>query len=123
MFWKEDETMNAESFEKVICKGRIAVPGCVTGKVRVINNPDDIVSLLEEEIIVVRMTDPDSVPRIQRAKGVITDHGGILCHAAIVCREINKPCIVGTKVATQVLKTGDLVTMDSEGNVVRIKEV
>lgn len=108
--------------KKVVCKGRTAVPGCVTGKVRVIGNPDEIASLKDEEIIVVRMTDPDSVPYIQRAKGVITDHGGVLCHAAIVCREMNKPCIVGTKTATQVLRTGDLVTMDNNANVVLIKE-
>lgn len=103
--------------KRFICKGRIAVPGNVEGKVRVIKEPEQIAELQESEIIVVRMTDPDSVPYIQKAKAVITDHGGILCHAAIVCREMQKPCIVGTKIATQELHTGDTVIIDNEANV------
>ena len=103
--------------KKFVCKGRIAVPGAFEGKVRVIKEPDQILELQEDEIIVVRMTDPDSVPYIQRSKGVITDHGGILCHAAIVCREMQKPCIVGTKIATQELTTGDIIIIDNEANV------
>lgn len=106
-----------EEVKRFVCKGRIAVPGNVEGKVRVIAEPDQIEALQEDEIIVVRMTDPDSVPYIQRAKAVITDHGGILCHAAIVCREMQKPCIVGTKIATQELRTGDFVVIDNQANV------
>ena len=106
-----------EEAKRFICKGRIAVPGNIEGKVRVIAEPDQIVELQENEIIVVRMTDPDSVPYIQKAKAVITDHGGILCHAAIVCREMQKPCVVGTKIATQELHTGDFVVIDNEANV------
>lgn len=106
-----------EGERNFVCRGRIAVPGTVEGKVRVIKEPDEIVELLEGEIIVVRMTDPDSVAYIQKAKAVITDHGGILCHAAIVCREMQKPCVVGTKTATQMLSTGDTVIIDSEANI------
>ncbi len=66
------------------------------------------------------MTTPDYVPLMQCAVAVVTDLGGILSHAAIVCRELRKPCIVGTKVATQVLKDGDLVEVDTERGIVRI---
>jgi pyruvate,water dikinase len=94
-----------------VCVGRTAVPGCVSGITRVILDPDDIKQLLDREILVIQMTDPDSVPYMQKASGVITNIGGILCHAAIVCREMNKPCIVATKNATDVIKTNDIVTL------------
>lgn len=94
-----------------ICNGRTAVPGRVTGIARVVVEPDDVKNLIEGEILVTRMTDPDSVPYIQKAAGVVTNHGGILCHAAIVCREMDKPCIVGTKNATEQIRTGDKITI------------
>lgn len=59
------------------------------------------------------MTTPDYIPLMIKASGIITDKGGILCHAAIVARELNKPCIVGTENATAVLKTGDEVMMNA----------
>jgi len=93
------------------CNGRTAVPGCITGIARVVVEPDDVKNLVAGEILVTRMTDPDSVPYIQQAAGVVTNHGGVLCHAAIVCREMNKPCIVGTKNATEVLTTGKKITI------------
>ena len=99
--------------KELIISGRCAVPGNVTGLARVIIEPDDVVNVQEGEIIVTRMTDPESVPYIQRAIGVITNHGGILCHAAIVCREMEKCCVVGTKIATEIIKTGDLITINN----------
>jgi len=69
-------------------------------------------------ILVATMTRPEFVPYLRRAKAVITDEGGLTCHAAIVSREMEKPCIIGTKVATRVLKTGDQVTIDLEKGVV-----
>jgi len=68
------------------------------------------------------MTTPDFVPAIQKAAGIITDEGGITCHAAITSRELKKPCIIGTKFATQVLHDGDLVEVDADNGVVRILE-
>jgi phosphohistidine swiveling domain-containing protein len=70
-------------------------------------------------ILVTTMTRPEFVPYLRRAKAVITDEGGLTCHAAIVSRELKKPCIIGTKVATKVLKTGGRVIIDLEGGVVR----
>jgi len=94
-----------------VCTGRTAVPGCVSGIARIVVEPEEVKQLVDGEILVIQMTDPDSVPYMQRAKGVITNIGGILCHAAIVCREMNKTCIVGTKNATDVINTGEIITL------------
>jgi len=106
-----------------VCNGRTAVLGCITGFARVIIDPDDVKNLTIGEILVTRMTDPESVPYIQKAGGVVTNHGGILCHAAIVCREMNKPCIVGTKTATEVIKTGDKITICEKNSCVYKGEI
>ncbi|SES96932.1 PEP-utilizing enzyme [[Clostridium] polysaccharolyticum] len=93
--------------ESEICKGRTAVLGCAEGKARVIMNSNEYAEVEEKEIIITPMTEPDSIGAIHKSAGVITDRGGVLCHAAIVCREIGKPCIVGTSNATKVLRNGD----------------
>ena len=66
------------------------------------------------------MTRPEFIPLIRKAAAIVTDAGGILCHAAIVAREMKKPCIVGTKVATKAFKDGDLVEVDANKGVVKI---
>ena len=68
------------------------------------------------------MTTPDYLPNMKKALAFVTDEGGITCHAAIVAREMRKPCIIGTKVATRVLKSGDLVEVDAEKGIVTILE-
>ena len=68
------------------------------------------------------MTTPDFVPAMKKASAFITDEGGITCHAVIIAREMKKPCIIGTKIATQILKDGDLVEVDADNGVVRILE-
>ena len=65
------------------------------------------------------MTTPDFVPAMRNAAAIVTDEGGVTSHAAIVSREMNKPCIIGTKIATQVFKDGDVVEVDAEKGVVR----
>ena len=65
------------------------------------------------------MTRVEFVPMMRKAKAIITDEGGIACHAAIVSRELRVPCIIGTKIATHVLKDGDLVEVDIEEGIVR----
>ncbi|MFH0969532.1 MAG: PEP-utilizing enzyme [Patescibacteria group bacterium] len=72
------------------------------------------------DILVVPQTTPDFVPLMKKSAAVITDEGGATCHAAIISRELGIPCIVGTKIATQVLKDGDLVEVDANQGVVRI---
>lgn len=95
--------------EIILTRGRTAMHGCEQGTVRVVMDPQDSDHIVNGEILVTPMTDPESVPAMKRATAVVTDRGGMLCHAAIVCREMKKPCIVGTTNATKVLKNGMLV--------------
>lgn len=90
------------------------------GKVRIILTANLHYNMLEGEILIATMTSPEYLPAMRKAKAIITDEGGITCHAAIVSRELGIPCIIGTKIATKVLKDGDLVEMDSESGVVRV---
>ena len=66
------------------------------------------------------MTNPQMIPFIKKAVAIITDEGGITCHAAIISREMKKPCITGTKNATQLLDTGDLIEVDANKGIVKI---
>ena len=72
------------------------------------------------DVLVSPMTSPDFVLAMKKASAVITDAGGITCHAAIVSRELKIPCIVGTKIATKVLKDGDLVEVNANKGIVKI---
>ncbi|MBU4015196.1 phosphoenolpyruvate synthase, partial [Patescibacteria group bacterium] len=74
------------------------------------------------DILVAGMTSPEFIIVMKKAKAIITDHGGMTSHAAIVSRELGIPAIIGTKIATQVLKDGDLVEVDADKGVVKILE-
>ncbi len=102
-------------------KGNSAYPGTVTGICRIIKDYKNA-DINDGEILVTGMTDPNFVQLIKKAKAIVTDGGGLLCHAAIISRELKKPCIIGTKIATQVLKDGDLVEVDAERGIVKIIE-
>jgi pyruvate,water dikinase len=82
-------------------------------------NPALMKSFHKGQILVAGMTRPDYVSYMEKAAAFVTDGGGILCHAAIIAREMGKPCIVGTQIATKVLKDGDLVEVDAKNGVVR----
>lgn len=88
------------------------------GRVRIVSDPT-IVNLQADEVLVCDMTSPDYIQLMRRACAIITNRGGMLCHAAIIARELGKPCIVGTDEATQILKEGDLVEVDADDGVVR----
>jgi pyruvate,water dikinase len=104
----------APSSEKhaVLARGLAAAPGIASGKVRVLETPADGERLLEGEILVAQMTNPDWLPTIRRAAALVTDSGGMTCHAAIVARELGVPCIVGTRTGTRDLHDGTTVTVD-----------
>jgi phosphoenolpyruvate synthase/pyruvate phosphate dikinase len=104
-------------------KGVSGSKGNVTGKVRVVNGIKEVNLIQNDEILCVVTTNPDYLPAMQKASAIITDEGGITCHAAIIAREMKKPCIVGTKIATKVLKDGDLVEVDADSGVVYDKEM
>ncbi len=100
-------------------KGVSAFPGKVTGRVRIVNEPEGA-EFKEGEILVSRMTRPEYLSLINKAAAFVTDGGGVLSHAAIVARELKKPCVIGTKIATKVLKDGDLIEVDAEKGVVKL---
>lgn len=101
-------------------KGNVTFPGKVIGKVKIVLDGSMIKKINKGDILVAPMTNPDYTPVIPKVSAIITDQGGLLCHAAIIAREFNIPCIIGTKIATQVLKDGDQVEVDAENGVVRI---
>ncbi|MGB5606155.1 MAG: PEP/pyruvate-binding domain-containing protein [Gammaproteobacteria bacterium] len=106
-----------------VLKGkRVAGTGDIIGYVRVMHNPDDIKSLSPEDIVVARFTDPTWYTLFPIAKGIITEVGGWLSHAAIVAREHNLTAIVGVKTASEVLHTGDLVKLGADGTVEIIED-
>lgn len=100
--------------------GSPACRGKVTGNVRVIKNISELAVLEKGDILVTRMTTPDFVPALGKVKAIVTDEGGVTCHAAIVSREFGIPCIVGTKNATQVLGDGDKIEVDANNGVITI---
>ena len=93
--------------------GQIGNRGKVRGRICVIKDIDNPRCSHSFDIIVARITSPKLVPLLMRAKGLVTDEGGRLCHAAIISRELKIPCVIGTKIATQVLKDGDIVEVDA----------
>ncbi len=100
--------------------GQAAFKGKVSGRVRLVFKREDMGKFKDGEIIVSPMTEPGYIPIMRKALGFITDEGGLLCHAAIVSREMRKPCVIGTKIATRILKDGDMVELDATNGVVRI---
>lgn len=101
-------------------KGLSANNGKVQGIVKVVLGSKDFNKFKTNEILVTAMTSVDFIPIMEKAAAFITNEGGITSHASIVAREMNKPCIIGTKIATKVLKDGDLVEVDANKGVVRV---
>ncbi len=112
------EEISTDGVEDI--KGTPAYPGKARGQVKKISSFADMGSFKAGEILVTEMTNPDYVPIMKIAAAVVTDEGGATCHAAIASRELKVPCIVGTKIATQVLKDGDMVEVDAQKGVVKI---
>lgn len=97
---------------EVLLQGLPAVPGEASGVVRVLADVKDGARLQDGEVLVAQMTNPDWLPTMRRASALVTDSGGMTCHAAIVARELGVPCIVGARTATKDLKDGTVVTVD-----------
>jgi pyruvate, water dikinase len=95
-----------------------AAPGEAAGVVRVISAREQAGDLQDGEVLVTHMTAPDWVPLMRRAAAIVTDSGGMTCHAAIVSRELGIPCVVGTGEATRVLRDGEVVTVDAGAGLV-----
>jgi len=101
-------------------KGQTACAGQAKGRVRIIKDISKIQDFSKGDILVTGMTRPEFVPIMEKAAAIVTDEGGVTCHAAIVSRELGVPCVVGTNVATKVLKEGDLVEVNATEGVVKI---
>ena len=108
---------NLSEFEGVRAMG-----GKVVGRVRKIMQLADLGTMQNDEILVTTMTSPDFVVAMRKAKAIVTDQGGVTCHAAVISRELGLPCVIGTSIATRVLNTGDLVEVRANHGIVRILE-
>ena len=101
-----------------LLRGLGGAPGAASGPVRVLGALADAGKLKDGDVLVTHMTSPDWVPLMRRAAAIVTDSGGMTCHAAIVSREIGVPCVVGTGEATHKLRDGEVVTVDATRGVV-----
>jgi pyruvate,water dikinase len=101
-------------------RGLTASVGKAIGRVKILKSVTEISKVEQGDILVAVMTRPDSIPAMKKASAIVTDEGGITCHAAIVSRELKIPCIIGTKIATKVLKDGQLVEVNANHGWVKI---
>lgn len=102
-------------------KGSVAFAGKITGFARLILTNDYKDKKFDNgDILIAASTNPTLTPIIQKAGGIVTDEGGIMCHASIISRELKKPCIIGTKKATSIIHDGDLIEVDANHGVIRI---
>jgi pyruvate, water dikinase len=102
-----------EQPQMVLLRGLGGAPGSASGAARVLTSLADAAALGDGDVLVTHMTSPDWLPLLRRATGVVTDSGGMTCHAAIVSRELGIPCVVGTGEATKRLRDGEIVTVDA----------
>ncbi|MCL5024862.1 MAG: PEP-utilizing enzyme [Nitrospirae bacterium] len=101
-------------------RGLTAYRGSAIGRARIVMNTADQDAVSSGDILIVPMTTPDYLPSMQKAAAFVTDEGGVICHAAIIARELKKPCVIGTKKATSVFRDGDWVEVDGFTGVVRL---
>jgi phosphohistidine swiveling domain-containing protein len=99
-------------------KGSIAYLGKVKGTAKIIFSQKDIEKMKKGDILIARMTTPELMPAIRKATAIVTDEGGSTCHASIIARELNIPCLVGTKYATEIFKDGDQIYVDAINGIV-----
>lgn len=123
IFWKQVQELVPLKGKKEI-HGSVAFRGLAQGRARIIfqRKKKDLhdYGMRRGEILVTDMTKPDMILACKKAVAIVTDEGGITCHAAIISRELKKPCIVGTKVGTQVIKTGDLIEVNANNGSIKI---
>ena len=120
---KEETSKESEELGEILLKGIGASPGLASGKVKIIHDIKEIDKIEEGDVLVTKMTTPDMVPAMKKASAIVTDDGGLTCHAAIISRELGTPCVVGTQRATEVLKDNMVVTVDGEKGIVYRGEI
>ena len=118
---EEKSTGNSSAEEeagKILVKGETASRGIYAGKVKIIKDISELSKIEKGDVMVTKMTTPDMVPAMQKAGAIVTDEGGMTCHAAIVSREMGIPCIVGTEIATKVLEDAQEITVHATRGIV-----
>jgi pyruvate,water dikinase len=119
VFYDEEEEVEEDQGEKeILVKGLGSAPGVGSGKVSALFDVEELDKVKEGDVLVTTMTNPDMVPAMRRASAIVTDEGGMTCHAAIVSRELGIPCVVGTGNGTEVLTDGLEITVDGSRGVV-----
>ncbi|MEM2690200.1 MAG: phosphoenolpyruvate synthase, partial [Nitrososphaerota archaeon] len=112
-------TLTSVAEARIVLKGLPASPGVYAGKAKIVFSPEDAAKKIQKgDILVTKMTNPDWVPYMRLAGAIVTDEGGMTCHAAIVSRELGIPCIVGSKDATKLLRDGETYTVDARSGVI-----
>lgn len=112
--------LERQSVKNSEVKGIVAFKGKVTGRAKIVKKVEELQKVEEGNILIAPMTSPNFLVAMKKAAAFVTDEGGITCHAAIVAREMQKPCIIGTKVATKMFKDGDLIEVDANTGIVSI---
>jgi len=116
----KDAVLQSEDYSQIKeFKGLCASPGVARGKVKIVKSATEVGKVEKGDILVAIMTRPDYVTGMKKAAAIVTEEGGVTCHAAIVSRELKIPCIIGTKIATKALKEGQMVEVDATNGVVR----
>ena len=118
---KKNENEGEEKLEEgrtILIRGLGASPGNIGGSVQIYEDGMSLDIIKQGDIMVTQMTTPDMVPAMTRAAAIVTDEGGMTCHAAIVARELGIPCIVGASKATSVLKNSMMVTVNGQMGIV-----
>ncbi len=113
-----------EKIEANEINGTPIFKGKLRGRIKIVKSIQDFPKVKKGDILVSSDTTPDFVPIFNKVSAIITDEGGVICHAAIVAREMKIPCIVGTKIATKVLKDNDMVELDAKKGIIKkIKKI
>jgi len=110
----------AEQKAKLEIKGQVACGGKAVGRAKILKQIDEIYKVNHGDVVVSPMTSPELMPALRRCVAIVTNFGGITCHAAIISREFEIPCIVGTKNATEIINDNDLVEVDANSGIVKV---
>jgi phosphoenolpyruvate synthase/pyruvate phosphate dikinase len=119
-FIKERPILNRNIVEVSEIIGKTGYGGKASGIARIVKSDKDNFKVEKGDILVSMMTTPNFIPALEKAIAFVTDEGGVTCHAAIIAREMKKPCVVGTKVATKAIKDGDYIEVDADKGIVKI---
>ncbi len=122
VFIRQRPILNREATGLRRLTGTVGYKGKARGRVCIIKTAHDNSKVKRGDIIVAIMTTANFIPALEKASAFITDEGGITCHAAIIAREMKKPCVIGTKIATHILKDGDMVEVNATTGVVKVVE-